>query len=358
MSIFIFIISLIVLIMVHELGHFSAAKIFKVRVDEFGLGLPPKVWGKRIGETIYSINWIPFGGFVKIFGENADDEIKEGEENRNFQKKPGRVQAIILIAGVLFNFLFAWLLLSIGFMSGMPTPVGSAYGSEVSDPQVTVVSVLPNSPASKAGLQVGDSIVSLEGLSKDLSPEIVSNITTKSHNPLDIVYKRGPKTFEVNVTPEEGIVSGKMAIGISMEMIGILKLPIHKAFYEGLKTTSMLTYGTAQGLISFITKTIFLKSNLSEISGPVGIANIFSQASGLGISYIISMVALISVNLAVINLIPFPALDGGRLLFVAIEGVIRKPIHLKFVTVVNTIGFFLLLTLMVVVTVHDILRLV
>ena len=362
MTIIIFIIILAVLILVHEFGHFLAAKKSGVRVDEFGLGFPPKIWSKQKGETLYTLNAIPFGGFVKIFGEDPhNEEIREEEKPRSFYYKPKWIQAIILIAGIFFNLIFAYLLISIGFIFGMPTPIGYSAFGEVKNEQVLVTSVLSGSPASNAGIKIGDVLTSVKVGEKpilDLTPENISkSITQSTKGDVTIEYKRGGEVKEAVITPSEEIIKGSRAIGVAMDMMGTLKLPVHLAFLEGFHTTYILIKGTAQGLTSFIWKAITFRSDLSQVTGPVGIASVVGEASRVGFVNLMSLVALISINLALINLVPFPALDGGRLLFVLIESITRRPIKPVVAQWANAIGFVLLLVLMFVVTAHDIIKL-
>lgn len=363
MTAIIFIIILAILIFVHELGHFLAAKKSGIRVDEFGLGFPPKVFSKKYGETNYTLNAIPFGGFVKIFGEDPHtEEIREEDKSRSFYYKPKWIQAIVLVAGITFNIFFAYLLLSFGFMYGMPAPAGHSPFGEVQNQSVIITDVLKGSPAEKSGLTTGDILVSVEVANKevaDLTAENISNAITKSKSGnVVITYKHGNEEVKTaNVEPSPDIIKGSRAIGVSMEAMGTLKLPFHLALLEGARTTYLLTVSTIKGLSSFLWQAITFKADLSQVSGPVGIASVVGQARGLGIVYVLSLVALISINLAVINLIPFPALDGGRLLFVAIEAIIRRPINPKVAQWSNIVGFALLIILMFVVTGHDIFKL-
>ena len=363
MSVIIFIIILTILIFVHELGHFLVAKKSGIRVDEFGLGFPPKIFAKKWGETLYTLNAIPFGGFVKIFGEDPHaEEISEVDKSTSFFYKPRWIQASVLVAGVTFNILFAWLLISFGFMIGMPSSIDYSSLEKNNNTDSVVVDIIPNSPVEKAGLVSGDSIVSISSgeqsiQGKDLTPENVRKIVNESKDKITLVYKHEnelPNT--VFVEPQNNPELGFKTIGIAMAG-GIIKLPIHLAFLEGANTTWFLIKGTTVGLVDFLWKTITLRSDLSQVSGPIGIAKIVSQANGMGFIYILFLVALISINLAVINLLPFPALDGGRLLFVGIEAIIRRPINPAFVRWTNGIGFALLILLMVVITGHDILNL-
>ncbi len=363
MSIIIFVIILGVLILVHEFGHFIVAIKSGIKVSEFGIGFPPKIAKLfRWKETDFTINAIPFGGFVKIFGENPDEEsISGADSSRSFVNKPRWIQALVLVAGVSFNVIFAWILISAGFMSGLPTPVDYQGPGVVENPRVIITTVGVDSPAHLAGLKAGDSIksVSFNGTSvSQLSPESVSDfIKNHGDEKIDIVYTRGEDEFNTSVTPVSGIVEDKKAIGISMDLIGILRLPVHQALWEGAKTTASLLWSVTSGLAVFLFNTVTFKGDFSQVTGPVGIVGMVGDVSHLGFIYLLSFTAFISLNLAVINLIPFPALDGGRLLFVLIEAIRRKPISPKVANTFNGVGFALLVLLMIVVTVHDVVKL-
>lgn len=367
MSVIIFLIILAVLILVHEFGHFIVAKKSGIRVDEFGLGFPPKVISKKFGDTLYTLNLIPFGGFVKIFGEDPhNEEIKEGDKHTSFFYKPKWVQASVLIAGVTFNILFAWLLISLGFMIGLPSSVDYKGFGEVRDVKTVITEVMPESPAQKAGLQSGDTIlsVSIEKSilqAENVVPEKIQDIIMKSDGKnVEITYQRGKlgENTVLSIKPSLDIETGRNVVGIAMDRVGILKLPIHLALIEGMKTTISLVKSIAIGLGDFLWDIVTLKSDFSKVSGPIGIAGIVGDAQALGFVYLLTLTALISINLAIINLLPFPALDGGRLFFILVEVVIRRPIHPNFVRWANATGFVLLIILMVIITVKDILKLV
>src|SRR3989338_7462621 len=263
MNILIFLIILLVLVLVHEFGHFFTAKKFGIRVDEFGFGFPPKLFGKKYGETEYSFNLLPLGGFVKIFGENPDDENTNGpDRERSFVHKAKWKQAIVLSAGVIMNFLLAWLLFSIGFMSGLPTSVGSEpTGYKLSDVSLTVVSVLEKSPAELAGLKSGDKIVSVTHAHNDGEMHSVTNInpdTLKSFvmehgsgDEIDIGYIRG-KDSETTAKVMVNKTDGESSIGISMDMIGMAKLPFFTALIEGMRLNWFVTKGTVVGLYTLL----------------------------------------------------------------------------------------------------------
>ncbi|OIO30696.1 hypothetical protein AUJ77_02720 [Candidatus Nomurabacteria bacterium CG1_02_43_90] len=361
MSVIIFIIILAILVLTHELGHFIAAKRSGVRVDEFGIGFPPRLFSKKIGETIYSLNLLPVGGFVKIFGETPDtDSIGGKDSSRSLFNKSKAIQAWVISAGIIFNLLFAWVLISIGFMVGMPYSLDdSIYGKKVQGVALTITQVLPQSPAQTAGLKAGDNIIGLSAGEEHLFTPLVAPAQKfiATHDELLLTYLRDGKTETTIVRPRDGIVNEKHAIGVSLDMIGILKLSPYHAFAAGVTTTISITEETARSMVSFF-KNIFIgQANLSQISGPVGIVSIVGGASALGFMHLISLTALISINLAVINILPFPALDGGRLLFIIIETITRSRIKPEIANAVNGIGFLFLITLMVFVTFHDVVKL-
>jgi regulator of sigma E protease len=358
---------------VHELGHFLVAKVSGVRVDEFGLGFPPKIFGVKYGETTYSLNWIPFGGFVKIFGEDPDDESISGPSaSRSLVNKSKWIQILVLIAGISFNIIFAWLLISFGFMSGLPTSVSSYPNVHFTDAKVVITNVLPGSPADKAHLKSGDVIVSLAGNSASNSDSavlsvgggatdvaVVQNfIADNANKPITIEIAEGNTKSKVVATPLAGIVDGKAALGIGLDAVGTLRLPIHEAFYQGALLTSDLTKSITVGLATFFKNIFIAKADLAQVTGPVGIIGLVGDAAHLGFIYLLSFTAFISINLAVINLLPFPALDGGRILFVIIEAIKRSPIKPKVANTLNTIGFGLLILLMLVITFHDIFKMI
>lgn len=362
MNIIIFFIILLVLVIVHEFGHFFSAKKFGIRVDEFGFGFPPKVFGKKYGETEYSLNALPFGGFVKIFGENPDEESLSGPDSaRSFINKPKWQQAIVLFAGVFANFLLAWFLFSFSFMSGLPTSAGNEVsGHALKDIFLTVVSVVPKSPAELAGIKSGDKITSIaSGMDSlyEITPDTVKTFVL-SHPKQEIIigYLRANKNLKVGLTPAPSI-DGKPAIGIAMDLIGMAKLPVLTAFWEGMRLTWSVTKGTAVGLYTLIADALRGRGSLTSVTGPVGLVGIVGDAYKFGFTYLLSFTALISINLAIINLIPFPALDGGRLFFLLIEKIKGSRINPKVANMANMIGFGVLLLLMLLVTYHDIVKL-
>lgn len=359
MALLIFILLLVSLIVVHELGHFFVAKFFGIRVDEFGIGFPPRLLKIRWGETDYTFNLLLVGGFVRIFGENAE-EAKD--EPRAFSRKPRLVQAAVIVAGIVCNLLFAWLALSVGYMVGLPTAADHKGFGTVSNVSAMIVDVAKDSPAQKAGIEAGDTVKhiqtgNIEGPEKATATETREFIEANQNESvvLTIVRDGEEKTFIAK--PAEGFAEGKKVLGVQLADVGTLRLPPHTALLEGSILTWEMTKSIGQGLIGFFGTIARGTANFSEVSGPIGIAGIGAAAVQQGFSAAVVLVAMISINLALINVLPIPGLDGGRLLFIAVEGVIRKPISPRLSIWLTLVGFAFLITLMVVVSYHDIARL-
>jgi len=362
MSVLIFFVILLVLVLVHEFGHFFSAKKFGIRVDEFGFGFPPRLFARKFGETEYSINALPFGGFVKIFGENPDLESETGADSgRALINKPRWQQAIVLSAGVFANFLLGWLLFSIAFMSGLPMSTGSVSDpAALRDVHLVVVSVLPDSPAEKAGFESGEKIISVKSgnmLLSEVNPESVRNfVVNHAESEIEIGYlDPGLTAKTAKLTP--AIKDDVPMIGIAMDMVGVAQLPVFQAIWEGIKLNLTVTKEIAVGLYKLVVGALTGEGSLESVTGPVGLVSITATAAKFGFAYLLSFSALISLNLAVLNLLPFPALDGGRLFFLLLEKVKGSRINPKFANAANTIGFALLIILMLAVTYNDIVKL-
>ncbi len=370
MSILIFLVVLIVLILVHEFGHFAVAKLSGIRVDEFGIGFPPKLWGKKFGETEYTVNALPVGGFVRIWGEDPTEEhYEEGPEStRSFVKKPRIIQAAVLVAGVAMNILLAFVLYVTAFMIGIPTPVDEgAVPADATNVHLYVTSVLPGSPAADV-LKPSDQIVAIHrgdtSLTSDgtLVPSGVSDFVSASGGDqvtFDVI--RQGKTITETLVPKTGVIAeqpGRAAAGFTMSLVGLETLPFTSAVVQGAQRTYYSLIDIATGLGALASQLVHGTANLGQVAGPVGIVNLVGDAASLGFSWLLTFTAYISLNLAVINILPIPALDGGRLLMVVIEAVTRRVIKPIIATRLNQIGFMALLALMAIITVHDVLRLI
>ncbi len=390
------IIFLSILILVHELGHFLTAKKFGLLVEEFGFGLPPRIWGKKIGETIYSINALPFGGFVKILGEDRIENEGENEEkidyeinkqvsilqmeekitesesrleiedklvvdtttifskNRSFSSLAISKRAMIIFAGVLMNFLLGWLVISLVFSIGIPS-------------SILVTDLKTNGPAAEIGLMAGDKIlgakVKLDDSQYSLEGQIgaenfIKFIDKYRGQKVVLEVERDGKIYNFQIIPRINPPAGEGALGIVLVETGLMKQNILNSLIEGFKTSVEVIKAIFVAIFNLIIKAFIGKASLEQIAGPVGIVKITSQAESLGFVYLLQLLALISLNLAVINILPFPALDGGRLLFLLIEKIKGSPLPVKFERYANAIGMVLLLFLMAVITIKDIIKII
>lgn len=363
-----FIIILGVLVFVHELGHFISAKKLGARVEEFGFGFPPRMVGvykdgkkwkfcyrktPKTTKTIYSLNWIPIGGFVKIKGE--DGECKA--EPDSFCAQALWKRAVILVAGVTMNVVLAMIFLGIGFGIGIPQVLenGAPKGATLRERNIQVVSVTKDSPASRAGIETGDIILALDGVNisfKDIE------VYQGAKRDKEIIYKinRYGAIIEKNIVPE--ILEGreKLEIGVGLVETAIVSYPWYKAIYMGIFEA---LYFVKEISVAFgiLFKNLFLGQGLAmDISGPVGIAVITGKVARLGFIYLLQFSAFLSINLAIINALPFPALDGGRLLFLAIEAVRKKPVSQRVEATIHNLGFLLLMILIIAVTYRDFVK--
>lgn len=362
MSVIIFILVLAILIIVHEYGHFIVAKKSGIRVDEFGLGYPPraKTLFKRNG-TIFTLNWIPFGGFVKIFGETPDDESISGEDkSRALIHKPKFVQAMVMFAGPLFNFLLAWVFILGALFIGLPASVSDSMNEKyISESKVVISEVLSGSPAETAGIMVGDVVRGInieEKLLEDLNSSELKKIISESKQVEFVIDRKGEEVLAKAIV-EEFLIEGKPGIGIGLEEVGIYKPPFFVAILESFKITGVMIAQIAVGLGTLIVDAFSGSADVSTLTGPVGIVSLVGDASAMGFVYLLTFVAMISINLGMINLVPFPALDGGRILFLIIEKIKGSRISPVVANSLNSIGFLILITLMVVITFKDVIKL-
>lgn len=348
MTILVFIIILAILVLVHEFGHFIAAKKNGLTVEEFGFGFPPRIFSWKYGETIYSINLLPLGGFVKILGEN-DGEI---ENPKSFSSKSVGARSLITASGVVMNFALGALLLIIGFYIGLPQVLNKESEMSAKNIQIRIVAINYNSPAELANLKLGDSIEDF----KDIS--IFQDFINKNRGKeIKLKIKRGGDNLEIKVVPRTNPPEGEGALGIALAKTGVVAYSWYQSIWLGAKSAFIITWEIVKGFFGLIKDLIFSGKVPQEVAGPVGIAVLTGQAINLGFIYLLQLVALISLNLAVLNLIPFPALDGGRLLFLGIEKIKGSKVDPKVENTIHSIGIILLLALVVLITYRDILKL-
>ncbi|MCA9376065.1 MAG: RIP metalloprotease RseP [Candidatus Doudnabacteria bacterium] len=348
----IFVVVLGLLVFVHELGHFIMAKRAGMKVEEFGFGFPPRLFGVKYKETIYSLNWIPLGGFVKIFGENG-----ETDEAGSFRSKSFLQRFAVLIAGVTMNMALAWFLLSIVFGIGVPTVLETEDdAARAEDVKVQVVDVATSSPAEEAGLQIGDEIRAVQGEAVESVEQAVSLVDARRGEETELTLAFGDEERTATVVPRAETPEGEGALGIGLVRTGTLSYPWYEAIGRGFVSAFALL-GTIVIAFGTIIVEIFSGAGVSaDLAGPVGIAVLTGQAAKLGIASLLQFTAVLSVNLALINVLPLPALDGGRILFAIIEKLRGKPVSQKTEGMVHTVGFVSLLVLMLAVTVRDVAR--
>ncbi len=341
------IIGLSLLILGHEAGHFAVAKLFGLKVDEFGFGFPPRAFAKKRGETEYSLNWLPFGGFVRIAGENGEFGLENEsataattsittDKNHLFFAQPAWKKSLVILAGVTVNFIIGWFLISAVLMVGVPKAL-------------IISDVQPNSPAAQIGIQPGD-IVKNYTIAKDFT----SFINEHRGQLINLEIKRGDQDLSLPVVPRVQTKPGEGAVGVILVEGGEDKRGVFAALGEGLRRAVLISGLTFQSLYELI-KTLFFKGALLPgVVGPVGIFLVAAETGKIGLIYLVQLISLISLNLAVINLIPFPALDGGRFVMILVEKIKGSPISKKTEVAVNALGFLFLIFLMIVLTARDV----
>ena len=356
-TLIIFILVLGILILAHEWGHFIIAKRSGLTVEEFGFGFPPRIFSIKRGGTLYSINLLPLGGFVKILGEDGT----ELNNPKSFSSKPVGIRSLITVGGVFMNFLLAALLLVIGFYIGLPQIIDKDNEMLAKNIEIQIVAINSGSPAEKAGIKMGDVIKYVKSGNKNITINEIStiqeNINDNKGKEITIAIQRGKGIFEINAAPRINPPEGEGALGIALAKTGIISYPWYKSLWLGIKSAFIISWEIIKGFTDLLKNLITSGKIPRDISGPVGIAVLTNQAATLGFIYLLQLVAIISLNLAVLNLIPFPALDGGRLLFLGIEKIKGSKVNPKVENAIHSVGIVLLLALVILITYKDILKL-
>lgn len=353
LQIFIFIGVLAVLVLVHEFGHFIVARRAGIKVDEFGFGFPPRLFSWKGKLTTYSLNAIPLGGFVKLHGEDGSAT----SDPKSFASKSARVRAAVLIAGVGMNLLLAAVLLSIGFTFGLPIVLGESGETHINvrDIRVHITHVAKDSPAFAAGLRGGEEIIVAEGFGTraiDVRAGVQQSFLEKKS--LTIKYRSEEEIQRVHIAPVVHPDTGKPFVGIGIVETGLISYPWYQALYKGAVGAGTMTKDVIVGFGTLLGNLFAGKSVGEGVTGPLGIAVLTGKIARQGVHYLLQFVAMLSVNLAVLNLIPFPALDGGRLLFVGLEKILRKPVTAALESRIHMIGFAVLMLVALLVTVRDV----
>lgn len=352
-AILVFFAMLLVLVLVHEWGHLIVAKWAGCNVEEFGFGFPPKLIGKMWRGTLYSFNLIPLGGFVRIEGENMDEE---NPAPTSFGSKSAGKRIAILAAGVTMNLLLAYVLLSWQAAVGTPTVVTDETASQLTDQKTYILDIVPGSPAETAGLKAFDRIVSIEG-TRNPNLDTVQQIT-KEHlgSEVSLLVNREGVDITIPVLARENPPQDEGAMGVSLASTGLQKVPVWQAPIAGaVRTWDMLSTIISQ-FGNLIRRAVSERVLDEAFTGPVGIALYTGEATRMGLPYFLEFMALISMNLAIINILPIPALDGGRILFIGIEKLVGRARLKKAESIAHTTGFALLILLMVFITFKDITK--
>lgn len=342
--------SLIGLVVLHELGHFLAAKKFGVKVEEFGIGLPPRLFGKKMGETLYSLNLLPLGAFVRLYGEEG-----ESSDPRSFAAKSLLQRALIVGAGVIAFWVISFFIFAgLAFTTGIPAGVSDEATEGVLDPRVKVLAIAPDSPAKTAGLLSGDTVQDFEKVGE-------FQLFINQHKGKEIVLNivRAKQVLSIPVTPRAEPPAGEGPLGIQLVRTGNLQYSWYEAPVAAFEKTIGLTLDIVQGLLGTVAG-LLGGNGLPEgvgVVGPIGIVDLLRNSFAFGMSHFLSFLATLSIYLAIFNALPIPAVDGGRLLFLALEGIRKKTLGERVEQRVNTFFFVLLITFMIWVTIKDITRL-
>lgn len=337
-----------ILIFVHELGHFLLAKRLGVGVLKFSLGFGPKLFGRKIGETEYLVSAFPLGGYVKMVGEDPDEEVLPEDTSRSFSSKSAGKKIAIVAAGPIFNIAFAAVLFTLAFMVGVPTMT-----SEVGDAK-------EGFPAFEAGIKTGDKVVSIDGVHVSKWDEVSEAIQTSKKDVISVEVFRSGSTLRFDIKPKvtkvktifgEDTEIRVIGIGASKNYIIERSNPV-EAVGKGLISTWNVTMLTIQGIVKLIQRIVPAET----IGGPIMIAQMAGEQAQAGFLSLLSFMALLSINLGVLNLLPVPILDGGHLTFFTIEAIIRRPLSHRFKEIAQQVGLFLLISLMAFAFYNDITR--
>ena len=360
LTVVIFLAILTVLVLIHEFGHFAAARIIGVRVEEFGLGLPPRAAGKKFGNTIYSLNWLPIGGFVRLAGEDLEDaqksKVKGAKAKEYFWARTKKERAVILTAGVFMNFLLAVGITTFLLVHGVKEPVS-----------VHIATVMPGTPAATAGFQVHDVITDMTlaenpdaaGIHNPImTDEIIQFTHINAGKAIDVTILRSGQTYHLTLTPRVNPPSGQGPMGVAI----LSDLKVHKySLTEAPGKALVINLSRGRDMIVSLGTTIGQLAKLrrpqAEVAGPIGIAQVTGQAIQFGWEAVLELASILSLNLAILNILPIPALDGGRLAFVFLEKIFRRRVNPVFERNAHQIGMVILLGLILLVSINDILRL-
>lgn len=345
---------LVLLMIVHEFGHFIIAKRFNVRVDEFGIGYPPRIFGKKFGETLYSINWIPLGAFVRIYGEEDG-----AEGGRSFNSLKIWKKVMIVIGGVAAFWFASMVIFTVVFMIGADLPISDQDVNGLSNPKLMIVEVANNSPAKLAGFEKGDQVTSIKTDSGTFPVNKTNDfqdvINNNKGKQITITVERSHQTMQLSVMPRESAPQGQGLLGVSLERMATLieKQPFFIAPFKGIWYTLKMTWVALLGLYNVFKNLLFGQGlpQGAELAGPLGITIFLANAFTYGPGFFLYFIGLISIFVAIFNVFPIPALDGGKLLFLLFEKVKGKPVSPQLEQKISALFFILLISLSLFVTI-------
>jgi regulator of sigma E protease len=356
-TILVFLVMLTVLVLIHEFGHFFTAKIFGIKVEEFGLGFPPRVLGKKKGETLYSFNALPIGGFVKLYGEDeaGSGKISSGKQvtrdlDRAFFSKPIWQRIVVVTAGVAMNLLLA---------IAIATYLFSTQGIPKDGKNVLVTEVEKGTPAQAAGLKTGDIIETVNSTKVTDPNALIAYTKTQLGHQMTLGVKRGNEVVTLKITPRVNAPKNEGAMGVAIAPnIYYQKYPFPQSIFYATKQALQDSVLVVKGFVDAI-KTIITSFTVpAGVAGPVGMAQLTGEFVKIGPDAVLSLVYMLSLSLAVLNILPIPALDGGRLMFIIVEAITRKKVNPKYEAYAHMVGIVVLLGFLALVSMKDISRII
>jgi len=358
MSLFWAIVVFGLLIFFHELGHFIFAKLVGVKVLKFSLGFGPRLISRKVGETDYIISAIPLGGYVKPLGEEPGEELKEEEKPRAFNYQPVRKRVAIILAGPFFNFILAYIIFVIFLSLKLPVAI-----PDLDSITTTIEDVAEGSPAMKAGLKKGDTIVSINGVSVNDWGEMADIFSKNPERQMNLEVKRGDELINIKVTPEPAKIKDEKGSEITVGRIGISKklnvevIQSKGIIYAPLRAIEAV-YDWSVLTLKIVGKILTGAVSAKQIGGPILIVDSAAKAASAGMFTYFNFIAIISINLAILNLFPIPVLDGGHLMFLSVEALRGRPLSDKVMSVMTRVGMALLILLIAFVFYNDIIRII
>lgn len=350
LTLLVFLVVISLLVLVHELGHFLSARRLGVSVEEFGFGFPPRLFGIRRKGTIFSINWIPFGGFVKMKGETPGTVV----EPDSFSAQSPIRRLAILAAGVLMNYALTIVLLTIGFTAGLPSVQDPNSSTVLQNVRPQVIEVEPDGPAANAGVRPGDIVLRANDVVIDDAGGLKNFQRSFGATAFSLSIERDGQAQTLMVTPVQPTPDVDPKIGVAILNIGLIKYPFPESLWEGTRSTLDITGQIFSSFGGLLRDLVVDRKVSQDLSGPVGIVVLTGQAFELGFVYLLQFVALLSATLAVFNFLPFPALDGGRALFVLIESLRGRAMNQRVESAIHAVGFYVLIALVLLVSLRDV----